>query len=132
MKTSCFKSKHLLESILHNGHKGGIFCIDPIVKRIAFSLAHSSLLEQVNDYVMILKYQGEINICKTLRYVKWPFVWSYGRPNVPRTSVFFPAPSLCAMNPCFSELTVTFVYKKKLRHKRSLGYSSFDIIVSKP
>ena len=26
-------------------------------------------LEQVNDYVMILEYQGEINICKILRYV---------------------------------------------------------------
>ena len=31
-------------------------------------------LEQVNDYVMILEYQGEINICKILRYVTWPFV----------------------------------------------------------
>ena len=26
-------------------------------------------LEQVNDYVMILKYQGEINIRKILRYL---------------------------------------------------------------
>ena len=32
------------------------------------------------------------------------------------------------MNPCFSGLTVTFVTNNQ--HKRSLGYSSFDIIVS--
>ena len=57
-------------------------------------------LEQLNDYVMILEYQGEINICKILRYVTWPFVWSYGRPYVPY-SVLFPAPILCAMKPCF-------------------------------
>ena len=50
-------------------------------------------LEQVNDYVMILEYQGEINICKNVRYVTWPFVWSYGRSNVP-CSVFCSAPSL--------------------------------------
>ena len=71
-------------------------------------------LEQVNDYVMILEYQGEINICKILRYVTWPFVWSYGRPNVPY-SVFFPASSLCTMNPCFFRVNVTFVTKTDTR-----------------
>ena len=86
-------------------------------------------LEQVNDYVMILEYQGEINICKIVRYVTWHFVWSYGRPNVPY-SVFFPAPSLCAMNPCFFRVNCYLCNKN--RYKRSLGYSSFDIIVSKP
>ena len=86
-------------------------------------------LEQVSDYVMILEYQGEINICKILRHVTWPFVWSYGRPNVPY-SVFFPAPSLCAMNPCFFRVNCYLCNKN--RHRGSLGYSSFDIIVSKP
>ena len=86
-------------------------------------------LEQVNDYVMILEYQGEINICNILRYVTWPFVWSYGRSNVPY-SVFFPAPSLCAMKPCFFRVNCYLCNKN--RHKRSLEYSSFDIIVSKP
>ena len=66
--------------------------------------------EQVNDYVMILEYQYEINICKMLHYVTWSFVWSYKRSNVPK-SVLFPAPSLCALSPCISELTVTFVTK---------------------
>ena len=49
--------------------------------------------------------------------------------NVPY-SVFFPAPSLYMQwAHVFSELTVTF--ENKNRHKRSLGYSSFDIIISK-
>ena len=46
-------------------------------------------LEHVNDYVMILEYEGEINVCKIVRYVTWPFVWSYVRPTVPY--IFFPA-----------------------------------------
>ena len=68
------------------GHKDGsnieTYCI-------FFSLFIT--LEQLNDYVIILEYQGENNICKMLRYVTLPFVWSYGRPNVPY-SVFFAAP----------------------------------------
>ena len=45
-------------------------------------------------------------------------------------SVFFPAPSLYAMNPCFFRVNCYLCNKN--RHKRSLGCSSFDIIVSKP
>ena len=86
-------------------------------------------LEQDIDYVMILEYQGEINIFNILRYVTWPFVWSYGRPNVPYY-VLFPALSLCAMNPCFFRGNCYLCNKN--RRKRSLGYSSFNIIVSKP
>ena len=87
-------------------------------------------LEQVNDYIMILGYQGEINICTILRYVTWSFVWSYGRPNVPY-SVFFPAPRLCAMNPCFFRVNCYLCNKN--RHKRSLGYSSLatSLLVSR-
>ena len=51
---------------------------------------------------MILEYQGEIDICKIWRYVTGPFVWSYGRPNVPY-SLIFPARSLCAVSPCISQ-----------------------------
>ena len=49
--------------------KMDFFFWDPILIRIAFSLAHFITLEQGNDYVMILEYQGEINICKILLYV---------------------------------------------------------------
>ena len=45
------------------------FFLDQMLKRIAFSLAHLSLFEQINDYEMIPEYQGDINICKMLRYV---------------------------------------------------------------
>ena len=83
------------------------FFLDAILKRIAFFFGSFITLKQVNDYVMIPEYQGEINICNILRYVTWPFVWSYGRPNVPY-SVFFPAPSLCEP---VSGLTLTFVTK---------------------
>ena len=68
-------------------------------------------LEQVNDYVMILEYQGEINICKMLCYVTWPFVWSYGRPNVPYSVFFFLLLAYVQWTRVFSGLTVTFVTK---------------------
>ena len=85
-------------------------------------------LEQVNDYVMILEYQGEVNM-QNFVLPHMTFVWSYGRPSVPY-SVFFPALSLCAMNPCFFRVNCYLCNKN--RHIRSLGYSSFDIVVSKP
>ena len=59
---------------------------------------------------MILEYQGEINTCKILRYVTWPFVWSYGRPSVPY-SVFFQLLAYVQWTRVFSGLTVTFVTK---------------------
>ena len=85
-------------------------------------------LEQVNYYVMILEYQGEINIMQNFALRHMTFCLELWKTNVPY-SVFFPAPSLRAMNQCFFRVNCYLCNKN--RHKRSLGYSSFDIIVSK-
>ena len=39
------------------------------IETYCFFFGSFIILEQVNDYVMIPEYQGEINICKILRYV---------------------------------------------------------------
>ena len=64
---------------------------------------------------MILEYEGEINIIfmQTVALRHMTFCLElYGKPNVPY-SVFFPAPSLCAMNPCFFRVNCYLCNKKK-------------------
>ena len=59
---------------------------------------------------MILEYQGEINICKILRYVTWPFVWSYAMEGHMCHILFsFLLLAYVQWTRVFSGLTVTFV-----------------------
>ena len=46
------------------GHKDGIFFFRSNIETYCFFFGSFITLEQVNDYVMILEYQGEINIAK--------------------------------------------------------------------
>ena len=56
------------------GHKDGIKKIwGSNIETYCFVFGSFITLEQVNYYVMILEYQGEINICKILRYVTCHF-----------------------------------------------------------
>ena len=55
------------------GHKDGIFFLRSNIEMHCFFFGSFVTLEQVNDYEMIPEYQGEIIICKILRYVT--FVW---------------------------------------------------------
>ena len=74
MKARCLdiiiKSIRKMLPIYCVGHKDGIFFrFNNMIETYCFFFGSFINLEQVNDYVMILEYQGEINICKILCYV---------------------------------------------------------------
>ena len=84
--------------------------------------------EQVNDYEMILEYQGEIDICK-IWVTSHDLLFGAMEGKVCHILSSFQLLAVCAMNPWF--FGVICYLCKENRHKRSLGYSSFDIIVSR-
>ena len=69
-------------------------------------------LEQVNDYVMILEYQGEVNICKMLRYVtKYGLLFGAMEGQMCHILSPFLLLAYVQWTHAFSGLTVTFVTK---------------------